>query len=220
MSWTVQPIVRSYRKGDSERVSDLVAHGDMVLAVDPGAHGMALLFPPANLWTGGLPPMPVRKFELWGFGELDRIAVIGDELAKMEDLLHAEPPHVRASGRLMVVIEESFVGGRKNAATDLLLARYAGAVLGAVGAACNGRWHAAFVMPAVWQKALGVARAKRKDRKAAAKEHAIERLGVPAVETSAKLAPHREAFCDAYGIATWWGQFSRTPLKIRAPEGT
>lgn len=202
-------VVRRYRKGDSERVADLVAHGEPILAVDPGAHGMALMFDPANLWPQGVPPRPRALVPLWGFEGLGMLAdVVRRELAAF------------GNPRLLVVIEESYGGGRKNIATDLALARFAGAVLGAVDVAStdSNRWSAAFVMPASWLAAVGRARGKREDRKAMARAHAIARLGLPAVETSAKLAPHREAYCDAYGVATWWGKLSRTPLAIRQPE--
>jgi hypothetical protein len=199
------PIIRAFRKDDRDDVAQLVARDDMVLVVDPGACGLACLFPAVHAWAipaGGwdvTPPAPIAVFPFRAFGGF----------AELRKAITAA-----AGGRLLVVIEESFAGGRGNARTDIALARYAGGVIGALSAITMARgFDVVFVLPGAWLSAITGKTGrgtKRDERKAIAKAHAEKNLGVAAVAASAGLSPHREAFCDVYGIATWWGKFART----------
>lgn len=192
------PIIRAFRKDDRDDVAQLVARDDMVLVVDPGACGLACLFPSVHAWAV-TPPAPIAVFPFRAFGGF----------AELRKAIAAA-----AGGRLLVVIEESFAGGRGNAKTDIALARYAGGVIGALSAITMASgFDVVFVLPGAWLSALTGKTGrgtKRDERKAIAKAHAEKYLGAAAVAGAAGLAPHREAFCDVYGIATWWGKFART----------
>lgn len=190
------PIVRPFRKGDRENVAQLVARDDMVLVVDPGSRGLACLFPAVPTWEGK-PPAPIAVFPFRAFAGL----------AELRAAIALVPR------RFLVVIEESFAGGRGNAATDIALARYAGGVIGALSAITKATgFDVVFVLPGAWLSAITGKTGRgtgRDERKAIAKAHAEKHLGAAAVASASELAPHREAFCDVYGIATWWGAFAR-----------
>lgn len=201
--------VRRYRKGDTERVSDLVEHGDHLVTIDPGADGLALLFPPVDTWSTEVsashvqrrvPPAPIHHAPVRGF-ELYEIATM-----RLQGV----------TGGLMVVIEDSFGGGRANAQTDIVLAHFAGACVGALSMLFGVRAKTAWVLPASWITACGTlpARAKRAQRKALANRHVDAALG-PDHRAAFDRADQRQAFADAYGIATWWGQVATTPLLVR-----
>jgi len=198
------PIVRPFRKGDRENVAELVDRVDLVLVVDPGAHGIACLFRPVAEWEDDNPPAPIGVYPFRSFDGMHALAQVIDAVFYDDN----------TAARLMVVIEESFAGGRGNAATDIVLARYAGAVIGALSALSKANlFDVVFVMPSAWLGAISSKTGrgtKREERKAIAKAHAERALGADVVAKSAGLAPHREAYCDAYSIATWWGKFSRS----------
>lgn len=195
------PIVRAYRKGDRENLAALVDRDNLVLVVDPGAHGIASLFSAVKEWEAA-PPAP---FAVYPFRSFDGLAELRDAYDHVID--------EGTQARLTVVIEESFAAGRGNAKTDIVLARYAGAVIGALSAITKGNgFDVVFVLPQAWIGALTSKagnKVRREERKALAKAHAERHLTASAVASSAGLAPHREAYCDTYGIATWWGNFSR-----------
>lgn len=198
------PIVRPFRKGDRHSVAQLVDVDDFVLAVDPGAHGMACLFPRLRDWSiTGTPPHPIGAYPFRSFDGFNALSEVVDTVFYADNI----------ATRMIVVMEESFAGGRGNAATDIVLARYAGAVIGALSTMTRGNlFDVVFVMPSAWLSAITGKTGrgtKREERKALAKAHAEHMLGVDVVAKSAGLAPHREAYCDVYGIATWWGCFSR-----------
>lgn len=186
-------VVRSYRKGDRNRVSELVSTGDLVLAVDPGAHGMACLFRSVDTWIDDVPPKPYARAALFGFDCTG--------IKTMLTMMQARP--------CVVVMEETFGGGRLNVSSDLALARYAGAFLGTLNALGVRSLDVALIPPAVWFKALCSTKMEREGRKKLARDHAVANLGEKVVWESASLSPHREAYCDVYGIATWWGGFAR-----------
>lgn len=212
------PLVRAHRKGDKYKVRELVAEGDWILAVDPGADGIALLFEPFCRWKVMEPPEPFAVFPFNRFGGMDFEPV--DEVLRGESI----------GTKLLVVLEESFGGGRLNIASDLALARYSGAVIGALAAVVRPHaFNVAMVNATTWLSAATsramTAKAARAQRKAISEAHTLKSLGgVGSVHDrfgwpGLTLAAHREAFCDAYTMATWWGRFHWTTQQ-RVSRGT
>lgn len=201
------PEVRAMRKDDAQDVAALAYPEDLVLVIDPGARGMALLFDPLNRWSSRLIPRAVYPF--WGFAGFNGLSDVFT--AYREEAIEA---------RLTVVMEESFGGGRLNVQSDLASARYAGAAIGALAYAFGnvaGLVNVVMVRPQVWITAFGVVgnKVKREQRKKIARDYAVAQLGQAYVDGVASLAPHREAFCDAYAITRWWGQFASRAIAAR-----
>lgn len=192
------PDVRAYRKDDKNNVAQLARVKSMVLAIDPGANGIALLFSPIADWGSARPPAPRLTLALDGYGGLDDLAIAAA-------VIRASP-----SGHATVVIEDSFAGGRLNPASDTALARSAGAAIGALCALSSpDTFDVVFVMEKTWFWIVGrvAAKVKRDVRKQMTAAFTVNALGGDAVANASTRAGTREAFCDAYAMAAWWGQF-------------
>jgi hypothetical protein len=186
-------------------VLQLARRGDLVLTMDPGREGMALLFHPVDEWGVAGPPASIATNPLRDFSTADGFAAIA---------------RLVGSEKVIMVVEESFGQGKRNTSSDLALARYTGAAIGAALASIGyDRVRGIVLVPASsWLGALtrntgrGTVRA---DRKQTARDHAVAYLGIDHVDGSASTAAHREAFCDAYGIATWWATVYRRAMTMK-----
>ena len=113
--------------------------------------------------------------------------------------------HMLSIGVGVVLVEQPYTG--KFVSAGLSISRLVGAVLGSLLVSTRGAY-LVHVSPTSWQKPLFALGPKpaREERKTAAFDYAVERLGGGEVE----MVPSRwrEGFCDAYGLAEW---FRRLP---------
>ena len=196
MTAPIAPRVRRFGKGDPENALAFWHPGRMLVSVDPGSEGAALLLPPPVRWTLNprFPP-PIAQWRLQGLtGIVDMARSLKMRLGHQE---------------VTVLIEDSFGGGRLNIRSDLALAMARGAIIGALLTQLGPSFVTTVVVPpTTWQTTLGLTkRAKREERKAAARA-----ITAHAFRNALAVS---DGCADALAMAGWW--VSQEPLKGPTP---
>jgi hypothetical protein len=181
----VNPQVKQWRRGDPEDVASWASVAEAFYVCDPGRHGAVASFLAPCVWQGQYHP-PTKFAAVSGYDVRDGVRLLREDVVRNR----------------VLVVESSAVGARGNAQTDIILARYAGAVIGAAVAACGiAGVRVVLVQPASWQAATIRAKGKREEKKARERQAAESVMrdrwgGAP----ERVRDPVRSAVC----IAAWW----------------
>ena len=146
------------------------------VAVDPGAHGRAVLFDESG--------QPVRVYDIADPSELRRAIV--------------------SSGVYTVVVESQYCSP-KNPPSSILLAQAAGAVVGALSVDRDRPVVVYWVSPSTWQNAL-FGGGKTRAALAELTETAGRKWGVHELEGFPRAKIDREGAFSAAGIGKWWSK--------------
>lgn len=206
--------MRRWRKDDVEDCAAFASDRHDLIVVDPGNDGMVAVYPAVRHWDSTF--RRPRWYHRVQGGDLAVDAARG----ALQDLQKTHKSWVEHS---TLVCETSYGGGRGNAGGDIILARNAGIVIGALLACIGpGFLDVVLVPPSTWQKVLGLkGRVKRPERKAAAQSLA-EMVFHDDTRWARAASNVRDPLADTLCMAAWWAGVVRsrgpTAAMVQGPD--
>jgi|GEM_PF-2532500 len=189
---------RAWRSEDTEGVNPLreTLYGRGFVAIDGGVSGAALVIRPWKRW----PVVPYLAEFLTDENALFRL---GQAAAEVD--------------AAAIVAEAGYLNVRQP--SSLTTARACGLAIGAIAAHAGIPMHLVHVPPATWQEwsldlSTAAARDERKRQAIDAADLAMRRLDARPIGDGQSVE-RRSAFCDAWGIATWWATAPRGVRVLR-----